>query len=441
MICQELKESELLKVLIILAVVFAILIPANAAFAQTPITMQGHIKTVDQYSPNPGSHSYHHFFYPENSQTVYLLNFDMITTNWYDFKGKLVEITGFQPQVAASGSDSAIPLYVTEMSPVNSYDGVASLNPQPIVPPSVNSVTLLSKFTDRDSMPHPVEYFQNIFYDDPISLRQFYLISSYGQFSWTGTVSDWKTLSKNQAAYKSGGFPNFTLLVTDAIALHDPTVDFTGVTSLILIFNDILDPSGSAWGSLGIEGTFQTDEGPITVRVTWEYDAGVGFPVGENFDGGIGVTAHELGHNVEFDHTPAPPGAWLGGFINDPYHDPWSIMSTNTDRTGPSGLIMGQRDQVGWVASNDKVTIPQGTSSTITLDYINQPASGPNPHMAIVPLPSGNSYIIEAHTDEIFNDTPLNNEGILMYNFFQVIVLVVIQQVYALLQSIFLLNY
>ena len=93
-------------------------------------------------------------------------------------------------------------------------------------------------------------------------------------------------------------------------------------------------------------------------------------------------------------------------------------MSTNTDRTGPSGLIMGQRDQVGWVASNDKVTIPQGTSSTITLDYINQPASGPNPHMAIVPLPSGNSYIIEAHTDEIFNDTPLNNEGILMYNFF-----------------------
>ena len=145
MICPTLKESELIKCLIILAVVFTVLISASTAFAESSMIMQGHIKTVDQFSPNSGNHSYRHFFYPENSESVYPLNFDNMVTDWYDTKGKLVKIIGFQPQ--ASGS-AELPLYVTEMYPVNSYRNIASSSPQPTVPPSIKSVTLLSQFSD-----------------------------------------------------------------------------------------------------------------------------------------------------------------------------------------------------------------------------------------------------------------------------------------------------
>jgi len=384
--------------LIFSALIF--LLPINDTLAEESVMeMEGEIRMVDQYSPN-ASHGYQYFLFEESSQAQYKLNLDNLSADWTNLNNKKVAIKATQPSlpdgVAASNNAE---LHVTEMSLMEQLP--SAYNVSPATPPaSLPSVTLLSKFADISAEPHNVQYFQNRFYDDSDSLRQFYLVSSYDQFSWSGSASDWKTVSQNQLNYRSGALPNFNLLVTDAIAIHDPTVNFSGVTSLILVYND------------------QTAEGPITVRVTWEYDEGTSFPVGENFDAGIGVTAHELGHNVEFDHTPAPPGNWLGGVINDPYHDPWSVMSTNADFTGPSGLVMGQRDQVGWVASNDKVTIPQGTSSTVTLDYINQPASGPNPHMALVPLPSGNSYIIEAHTNEIFNDTPLDNEGIMVYNFF-----------------------
>jgi len=280
------------------------------------------------------------------------------------------------------------------------------------------------------SLSHDSAYYQDIFYDSPGSLKNYYLASSYGKFTWNGSVDDWKTLAGIQTDYSIG--PDFDLMVTDAIEAHDPFVDFctTPVTNLILVFNgEVLTGNmNTAFGSLGTWPNvpdnrldWPTDDGCfITISVTWEPDNGGFFCCGQLLDRGIGVTAHELGHNLELLHTPPPPGLWCPSSCS-PYNDPNSVMSTNIDLEGPSALITGQRDDAGWMAAENKVAIADGTSSTITLDFINEPEGGVNPQMAIVPLASlaaDTYYIIEGHKEGLFNDTPQDRTGAIMYKHF-----------------------
>lgn len=282
------------------------------------------------------------------------------------------------------------------------------------------------------SLMHNATYYKGIFYDNPGSLKQYYLTSSYGKFTWNGNVSDWTTVSQSQATYATNP-SNFDQMVTDAIAAHESDVDFcnpTPVTNLILVFNGQVTagtpPVNVAYGSLGTwtnAPQMRTDWPTmdtcfITISVSWEPDNGGFFCCGQTLDRGIGVTAHELGHNLTFEHTPPPPGGWRESPnlpYNDPYHDPNSVMSNNRDREGPAALIAGQRDDVGWMDAGNKVTVANGNSATITLDFINQPEGAVNPEMITVPLLNGTSYVIEGRTEGLFSDTPQDKTGSLIY--------------------------
>lgn len=400
---------------------------APSIFAETQMT--GRINIMDSYSPTAGPHPYIFWFQPDDQDHPYRLNPNSLPSNILNFAGERVRIIMNDSKpipLASSINPSQNFMDISSIEQLNKPSKTTPLQ----IPASVRSVTLLNKFNDVSTIPldlngitsHTKTYYQNIFYDNSDSLKNYYLTSSYGKFSWSGSVDDWTTLPKNQAAYDF----NFDLMISDTISAHDATVNFcnpTPVTSLILIFNGNIDASGSAFGSLGTWTNFpqQTIDWPtndgcsITISVSWQPDDGW-FCCGLLLDNAIGVTAHELGHNQGFEHTPPPPGGW-STFVNDPYHDPWSIMSTNRDSVGPSALVTGQRDQVGWMDAGNKVTISSGTISTITLDYLNEPEGGINPQMAIVPI-TGGSYIIEAHTDSSFDDTPNDNEGALLYRFF-----------------------
>ena len=266
---------------------------------------------------------------------------------------------------------------------------------------------------------HDSAYYDGIFYTNTGSLKNYYDTSSYGKFNWDGSVDDWLTLPETQATYSDDLIP----MLVDAVNLHDDNVNYCGadpVTNLQLVFNGDLNPQGSAVGTLGggVDIIIPADGCTISVSVSWYPDNGGGFATGLAYDRGIGVPAHELGHNLEFEHTPPPPGLWEQG--SSPYHDSNSVMSTNADFEGPSALIMPQRDKAGWVASPSKVTIADGMSATITLDFSNEPEGGENPQMITVPFSdgSGNSWIIEGHKDGLFNDTPQDRKGAIIYKHF-----------------------
>jgi len=302
-------------------------------------------------------------------------------------------------------SDASGNIYVTDKNNdrVQIFNSTGSLN---------------FKIDTSPGTPHDVAYYQELFYDGNASVKQYYNASSYGKFTFDGNVYDWKTLSSTQVTYQN----NLPLMLSDALSAHDSSVDFCNpspVTNIILIFNGyILAPAtNAAIGSVGTWEENKSFEGggcTSTITVSWEPDNGGFFCCGQTLDKGIGVTAHELGHNIGLDHTPPPPGAWVGG-NDDPYHDPNSVMSSNRDQESPSALITGQRDKVGWMTPGNKQTVSNGTSATITLDYINEPEGGANPQMIIVPLSNSSSYIIEAHKDELFNDTPQDRAGAIMY--------------------------
>jgi M6 family metalloprotease-like protein len=275
-----------------------------------------------------------------------------------------------------------------------------------------------SKIASTAGADHDAAYYQTLFYDGPGSLKQYFNASSYGHFILNGSVNGWNTLPKTHASY----IEDANLMLTDAIELHDDFVDFcnpTPATNLILIFNEkVKTGMNVAFGSINNwGGSWATDDGcSITISVSWEPDHGGFFCCGQTLDRGIGVTAHEVGHNLGLLHTPPPDGTWNDSpVISDPYRDPNSVMSTNKDQEGPSALITGQRDQKGWMSAENKITVLNGTSTTITLDFINESEGGSNPQMAIVPLSNGSSYIIEAHKEELFNDTPQDRTGAIMY--------------------------
>ena len=274
----------------------------------------------------------------------------------------------------------------------------------------------LSELGGVPDLLHDSEYYDDIFYTAVGSLKNYYTTSSYGKFTWDGIVNDWKTLPDIQGTY----ILNLVKMIEDSIELHDDDVEFCGadpVTNLQLIFNgQIGSVFNEALGTIGNAGTFLTDGCSITVSVSWYPDNGAFFCCGQTLDRGIGVAAHELGHNLTFLHTPPPPGAWE--ISSTPYHDPNSVMSTNVDREAPSALIMPQRDLAGWVASPSKVIVADGSSATITLDFSNEPEGGVNPQMITVPLPDGTSYIIEGHQDGLFNDTPQDRKGAIIYKHF-----------------------
>lgn len=286
--------------------------------------------------------------------------------------------------------------------------------------------SFLSKIDTSPGLSHDAAYYQELFYDGDVSVNQYYNASSYDKFTLNGEVNGWKTLPKTKSTYLNN-VDTFNLLLTDALALHEPDVDFCNpspVNNVILVMNgQVSDVVNSAFGSVNewVSNLGTGDGCSVTLTVVWDPDNGGFFCCGQTLDRGIGVTAHEIGHNLGFYHTPLPPGNWRNEFnpaASDPYHDPYSLMSTNRDQESPSALITAQRNATGWMDAGNIQTVSQGSSATISLDFINEPEDGINPQMIVVPLGDGSLYTIEAHEDEIWNDTPQDRTGAVMYKYF-----------------------
>jgi M6 family metalloprotease-like protein len=397
----------------------------SEAEVDSSITQQGIFAMLDSMLSDGRHQAPSYFLLTEDDgvHNMYKLTFSVPIENPQSLSGKKVIVQGHLslPERSLSVSEQqieSIDVHTVHEIPSGGMKLESSMVSSMSIIGTENIQTLLVKYPDITNEAHSSDYFKDRFYTATDSLTNFYKTSSYNQFSITGTADDWKTLPSGKSTYQLGGSIAWPKIVKDAIQAHKGTVNFSNVDGIIIVTNDCADSLCAAYGYLGkFNWDGGTGVGIKNIRVSLLPDVNDYWCCGQLSSRGLFVAAHELGHNLTFDHTPAPPGVWSVG-VTGAYNDPWSALSAGYDGESPTGLIMGQRDSIGWVGTANKVTIPRGTSNTITLDTINEVQSGSNPQMAFVPLPDGTKYILEARKDGLFDDTPLDNEGIIIYKFF-----------------------
>ena len=437
---------------------------AQVSFAQldaetqkSSVEMRGYLNIGEKRFENGTlKFEYHLFVGDHRDNPPYSLNFEDIPDDIYDLSGNQVVVYGdmnhHTNNQALFFSDS----YVIDVNSVRLSDPVqlqsSSSEPSKLldetkrsVPSNLKSIVILSQFSDVSSKPHNKAYFQDRWFNDTDSLKYYWEDMSYGAITMSagttdGTgVVDWQSLPSSSSEYST--YDEFAMrdilttddiraLLGDSIRLADPFVDFNGaddiiqntgfqiggpgnngddVDQIIMVFNDSFVDGLYAFAYLSPVPIY-TDEGDLFVYTTWAPDTGDGFAVGVNYENGVGVIAHEMGHNFGWTHTPPPTGTNV-------YADPWSIMSGGPF-DGPAGAIAFNRDQAGWIPSADIRTVPSGTCETLTLDVLSDPSPGADYLMGKIPFGhNGEYYTLEARVDSIFDQTPSNQFGLMIYHY------------------------
>jgi len=345
------------------------------------------------------------------------ISLDVVPSNIPALLGnKVIAEVPPQPARIASPGQPTPPLLVHGLKLVD--DGIASQSISQFTSNfgTKNIVTLLVKFSDRPTTTHSQSYIQDKFYGPTSSMNEFYRTSSFGQMSLSGSATPWTTLPSPQATYFGDLYA-----VLDAALQANPQINWKTVDGVIIVANGCMESWCTAWGSVG-SWNYYTPSGYATFAITWlpdlqEDEGWTEWTLGETYGAGISVSSHEIGHNVGFDHTTVPPGNWNGG-ASYSYSDNWSVMGSGGDNEGPGPVIMGQRNEAGWIPASNKAVVSRGSTDTITIDYANEPLNGSNTKMVTLPLPDGTSYILAANKEGVFSDTPQDNEGIVMHRFY-----------------------
>ena len=456
-----------------LLVLFSIILGLFAIFDSTTfaqnsidnyVTMDGYFN-IGEKRYEDGTYVFEYYLFTDDgSRSPYFLKFNQVPPNVFDLSGNQVTIQGnmnYQSNnqarffsnsevmdvnsIALSNANQNSQLGTNsnnEFAQRSNLGGSSERGSDPqmrSVPSTLKTVVILSRFSGDATEPHAKSYFQSRWFTDSDSLKRYWEDTSYGAITMsTGTIDgtgvvDWQSLSNTQSFYdNSCNFLDLNAL-DDSIILADPFVDFNGadnviqntgpqiggpgdngddVDQVIMVFNDILESCALFAFAFFDPIDIFTDEGTMFVYPVWTPDmgdAGDGFPIGINFENGVGAIAHEMGHNFEWEHTPPSVGIDVGA-------DPWSIMSAG-DADGPPGAIAFNRDQAGWIPPADVIGVLDGEQKIFTLDTLSNPSPGSNFLVGVIPFSVDNFYTVEARIDSTFDQTPLNQAGLLIYHF------------------------
>lgn len=293
---------------------------------------------------------------------------------------------------------------------------------------TLKQIVVPARYSDINAKPHSEEYYKGQFYsDDSYSLAAYWRDASYGKFAVEGRVAHWVDLPQSEGYYL-----NFGGREGDLIAEADSQIDFDGpdndiqnispddimgsaegddVDSVIAIYNGLIGKNIAGYGYLE-PIRLTTNEGTLYAYFIAIKDTGLGSPVGAPSNYFVGLGAHEMGHNLGWQHTATPSCV---------HCDPWSIMGGGIySDLGPSGPLATHKESEGWIGPEDIITITDEQEETIvefTLDMLGDP-TGENYLMAKVPFGSdGHYYSIEARKNVVNDHTPLEQTGLLVYHY------------------------
>jgi len=191
--------------------------------------------------------------------------------------------------------------------------------------------------------------------------------ASYGQAFVTGDVFGPFQLSQDfdYATQQPDG-------LFAAIRAADPVVDFTVYNHIVLVWPA---PGVSGWGGLGELGCEHLSSPTRPDFIGTFVILGVGTRQGY----GIGLAAHEAGHNLGLNHASSldyaplalgPPG--VDG-VHVEYGDPFSVMGGSGEDVGyPAHYNAQHKAQLGWLDSGSMQNVE--TDGTFVLQPFENPA-------------------------------------------------------------------
>ncbi|MCF6261969.1 MAG: hypothetical protein L3J24_00025 [Xanthomonadales bacterium] len=281
----------------------------------------------------------------------------------------------------------------------NSIELLSSENSSHELTGSQPWVSLLCKFSDITDEPEDLNYFQEMYANQPGGLDHYWREVSYNNINVAGSIAvDWVTLPSTHETYiktpgEDGAVPADTdldLLFNDCVAAADPFVDFSNAdgngnsfVGINLMFNELI--GCCAWGG-GI--TADLDGESKHWRTTWNPPWAFR---------NVSVIVHEMGHGFGLPHTNNSDMDF------NPYDNPWDVMSMLRPYVVEDPVYGGRgkhinayhKLQLGWIEPTEIFNVSGDTNATIIIDETSL-ASTSNYRMAQINLENQSYYTIEA---------------------------------------------
>ncbi len=231
-------------------------------------------------------------------------------------------------------------------------------------------------------------------------MEPYYKEVSYGKITiQLSYLSNWFDLPRTMTYYWEGnreGLGKWDELVIDSLKVADPYVDFRDYNHVMIVYpcdeevkKKFSIPSGMA--TQGIP-TWPTDDGIVEIGF-----ATVCGQVG-NYVSGMGLYAHEFGHNLGLPDLYDIKG-------NETFVGIWSLMSY----AGNIHLMAVEKMWLGWISPDQIVNVSDGQIMNVTLSDI---ATGGGILAVKIPMGS-NYYTVESRRKTLF-DRGLPMDGVLI---------------------------
>ncbi len=263
-------------------------------------------------------------------------------------------------------------------------------------------VTLFCQFPDvLENIGLPSHY-EGLLGDAEPGIADYWTEVSYGQINLAGSrVTRWYLMPHPSSAYPLLHITPETLgrLAEDCTSAADADVFFPDYVGINLVFNLWKDTAYG--GKLGL----LLDNRERLYGVTWLSLGGFGCQ---------SAIAHEMGHAFGLTHSANARG--------EEHRNPWDVMSA-----WDSGLkhrqyghiaqhpIAYHKDLLGWIPAARKFIAQPGTTNTITLERLAQPATE-NYLIVEIPIPGapGCFYTVESRR-RVGYDRNLPADGVVIH--------------------------
>ena len=397
----------------------------------SPDTIGGYFNILEKLYIN-GSTSYEYHLFVEGNkshtqQIPYTLEFSLPPTDLFDMSGNYVTVV-----LKTNPDNSSQLLQAKSMSldTILSKPASLTIDGSRLTTTQLDHVTLLAKFANTTTPSNGASWYESLFYNRSTSLYNYFAHHSYNKTLLKNNgIIDWfnTTLPNTKSYDTSFEIPilyntiineyfsrNLTLYGADNIIYNDRSEKLyynnthDDIDVITIVTNDVFE---TGIGGIAYLSPRQIcDSSNVCGFVFININTYASLQRGAL--GQFSVVAHELGHNLNWRHSPPPLPLRT-------YDDPWSLMSDSYTTTGTVGIIGFNKYQSNWIEHSDVRIVLNNNLDTFKLTYLGENTIVNDTYkLAIIPFgTNGEYYTLEARTPSVFDKTPFNTTGLVLYSY------------------------